>query len=56
MNLVEVQDCSVLAKLNSMLKDMDYLPYLLTGTDTSTGMKRERERGRRGEERRVVVM
>ena len=60
MNLVEVQDCSVLAKLNSMLKDMDYLPYLLTGTDTSTGMKgeggREGERGRRGGERRSNVM
>jgi len=36
-NMVEVQDCSVLAELNSMLKGMNYLPYLLTGTDTATG-------------------
>jgi len=36
-NLAEVQDCSVLTMLNSLLTGMNYLPYLLTGTDTSTG-------------------
>jgi len=33
----EVQDCYVLTKLNSLLPTMDYLPYLVRGTDTSTG-------------------
>jgi len=33
----EVQDCMVLNKLNSMLIGLDYLPYLVTGTDTATG-------------------
>jgi len=36
-NLAEVQDCSVLTELNGLLKGMNYLPYLLTGTDTATG-------------------
>jgi len=36
-NLAEVQDCIVLTRLNGLLKGMNYLPYLLTGTDTSTG-------------------
>lgn len=36
-NLAEVQDCIILKQLNSMLPGMGYLPYLLTGTDTSTG-------------------
>lgn len=38
-NLAEVQDCYVLTQLNEILtsKGMGYLPYLLTGTDTSTG-------------------
>lgn len=36
-SLEEVQDCSVLKELNALLDGMGYLPYLLTGTDTSTG-------------------
>jgi len=38
-NLAEVQDCSTLVLLNSILnqKGMNYLPYLLSGTDTATG-------------------
>jgi len=36
-NLAEVQDCIVLKTLNNLLPGMNYLPYLLTGTDTSTG-------------------
>jgi exonuclease III len=36
-NLVEVQDCIVLKTLNNYLNGMNYLPYLLTGTDTATG-------------------
>jgi len=33
----EVQDCNVLTKLNSLLIGLNYLPYLVTGTDTATG-------------------
>jgi len=33
----EVQDCYVLSKLNALVPELDYLPYLVTGTDTSTG-------------------
>jgi exonuclease III len=42
LNLVEVQDCSVLKALNTKLnekagRDLKYIPYLIQGTDTSTG-------------------
>jgi len=39
LNLAEVQDCYVLTHLAEILnkKGMNYVPYLLTGTDTSTG-------------------
>jgi exonuclease III len=37
LNLAEVQDCGVLHQLNLLLVGMRYVPYLLTGTDTSTG-------------------
>jgi len=33
----EVQDCYVLKKLNALVPSLQYLPYLVTGTDTSTG-------------------
>jgi len=36
-NIVEVQNCNVLKKLNDELKGMNYLPYLVQGTDTATG-------------------
>lgn len=38
-NLVEVQDCGVLIQLNEILagRGMGYQPYLISGTDTSTG-------------------
>eukprot|EP00026_Physarum_polycephalum_P013575 Phypoly_transcript_13992.p1 GENE.Phypoly_transcript_13992~~Phypoly_transcript_13992.p1 ORF type:complete len:126 (+),score=9.27 Phypoly_transcript_13992:156-533(+) len=37
LNVAEVQDCHVLTILNEKLKGMNYLPYLLLGTDTHTG-------------------
>jgi len=36
-SLVEVQNCNVLKKLNDELKDLKYLPYMISGTDTATG-------------------
>jgi len=33
----EVQDCYVLSKLNALVPELNYLPYLVSGTDTSTG-------------------
>jgi len=36
-NIVEVQNCNVLKKLNAKLPKMKYLPYLLQGTDSATG-------------------
>jgi len=36
-NIVEVQNCNVLKKLNEQLSVLNYLPYLVQGTDTATG-------------------
>jgi len=33
----EVQNCNVLKKLNDQLPGMNYLPYMIQGTDTATG-------------------
>jgi len=33
----EVQDCYVLNKLNGLISHLNYVPYLVLGTDTSTG-------------------
>jgi len=36
-SFAEVQDCYVLGRLNALLPTLDYLPYLVKGTDTATG-------------------
>jgi len=36
-NIVEVQNCNVLTKLNQQIPHLKYLPYLVQGTDTATG-------------------
>jgi len=39
-NLAEVENCDVLTKLSNLLNEkagMNYVPYLITGTDTATG-------------------
>jgi len=36
-NIVEVQNCNVLKKLNERLVGQKYLPYLVQGTDSATG-------------------
>jgi len=33
----EVQDCYVLNKLNGLIPQLNYIPYLVLGTDTATG-------------------
>lgn len=36
-NIVEVEDCTMLEKLNAKLPELQYKHYLIKGTDTATG-------------------